>query len=365
MRKNPRFSSARAAEVDLARICAPVAAFAAQPLVIAFAPRAHLRSLEPSAMHSISAELRGLGAALVVHSDVASFCLRPDDACQISTAQPRFAAAALAELCRAAGAPGARFGAGFSLFVVDRRSRLRFARIDASCTEEPMQVLLQVLSESGRQLSSPSAARYEMTRRALIVSSLASACAVALAEACNRVESPRAPAPAAAPQPPPPTAAAMPEQLEIHLKINGQDRALRAEPRVSLLDALRERLGLTGTKKGCDHGQCGACTVLMDGRRVNACLTLAVMAQGTSITTIEGLAKGDELHPMQSAFVLHDALQCGYCTPGQILSAVSLVREGRAHSDEEIREAMSGNICRCGAYNNIVRAISEVQKGGA
>jgi xanthine dehydrogenase YagT iron-sulfur-binding subunit len=362
MRNNQRCSNDSAVEVDLARICAPVAAFATQPLVIAFSPRAHLRALEPSALRSISAELRGLGAALVVHSEVGSFCLRADDACQISTAQPRFAAGALAELCRAAGASRARLGAGFSLFVVDRRSRLRFARVDASCADDPMQVLVQALSEAGRQMSGVAPSRYEVTRRALIVSSLASACAVALAEACKRVEPPRPPAPPSA-APIAPTRE--PEALTITLKVNGQDRALRVEPRVSLLDALRERLGLTGTKKGCDHGQCGACTVLIDGRRVNACLTLAVMAQGTAVTTIEGLARGEELHPMQSAFVLHDALQCGYCTPGQIISAVALVREDRAHSDEEIREAMSGNICRCGAYNNIVRAISEVQKGGA
>jgi xanthine dehydrogenase YagT iron-sulfur-binding subunit len=129
------------------------------------------------------------------------------------------------------------------------------------------------------------------------------------------------------------------------------------DPRVTLLDALRERLELPGTKKGCDQGACGACTVLLDGTRVISCLTLAVMAQGKEITTIEGLAKGDQLHPVQAAFVTCDGFQCGYCTPGQIMSAVGCIREGHTKSDEQIREFMSGNICRCGAYPNIVDAI--------
>ena len=144
------------------------------------------------------------------------------------------------------------------------------------------------------------------------------------------------------------------------LTINGQTRNLRLEPRVTLLDALREYLDLTGSKKGCDHGQCGACTVLVDGQRVNSCLTLAVMAQGKQITTIEGLAKGDDLHPMQEAFLKHDGFQCGYCTPGQILSGVACVSEGHAKTDDQAREWMSGNICRCGAYPNILAAVREV-----
>ena len=145
----------------------------------------------------------------------------------------------------------------------------------------------------------------------------------------------------------------------VRLDVNGVDRALLIEPRVSLLDALRERLGLTGTKKGCDHGQCGACTVHVDGRRVVSCLTLAVQAHEKSVTTIEGLADGDRLHPMQRAFLDHDALQCGYCTPGQIMSAVACVNEGHAGSRAEIREYMSGNLCRCGAYEGIVAAIED------
>jgi xanthine dehydrogenase YagT iron-sulfur-binding subunit len=145
------------------------------------------------------------------------------------------------------------------------------------------------------------------------------------------------------------------------LTVNGQVHELRIEPRVSLLDALREHLGLTGSKKGCDQGTCGACTVWADGRRVLACLTLAVTCEGREITTIEGLAASGELHPMQTAFIARDAFQCGYCTPGQIMSAVALLAEGHADDDEQIREWMSGNICRCAAYPNIRAAIRDVR----
>ncbi len=146
----------------------------------------------------------------------------------------------------------------------------------------------------------------------------------------------------------------------VTLSINGQDHQLEVEPWTVLLDLLRNDLGLTGTKKGCDHGQCGACTVLVDGRGCNSCLLLAVMQDGKQITTIEGLATGDEMHPLQAAFIRHDAFQCGYCTPGQICSAVSLINEGRATTAAEIRELMSGNLCRCAAYPNIVSAIEDV-----
>lgn len=143
----------------------------------------------------------------------------------------------------------------------------------------------------------------------------------------------------------------------ISFDLNGEHREVEVLPWTTLLDLLREQLALTGTKKGCDHGQCGACTVLRDGIRINACLTLAVMIDGATITTIEGLADGDALHPMQAAFVEHDAFQCGYCTPGQICSAVGMVSEGRARTPDDIREQMSGNLCRCGAYPNILSAI--------
>jgi xanthine dehydrogenase YagT iron-sulfur-binding subunit len=152
-------------------------------------------------------------------------------------------------------------------------------------------------------------------------------------------------------------------KLPVTLTVNGTEHRLHVEPWTSLLDLLREQLDLTGSKKGCDHGQCGACTVLVDGRRVYACLTLAVMKDGAQVTTIEGLAADGQLHPLQEAFVEYDAFQCGYCTPGQICSAVALVNEGRAKEPHEIRELMSGNLCRCGAYVNIVAAIRHVLDG--
>ncbi len=145
------------------------------------------------------------------------------------------------------------------------------------------------------------------------------------------------------------------------LLVNGRREAFTADLRTTLLDALREKVGLTGSKKGCDQGQCGACTMHVDGRRVLGCLTLAVSVQGKAITTIEGLAAEDALHPMQQAFIEHDAFQCGYCTPGQIMSAVAMVNEGHAGTDEEIREYMSGNLCRCAAYPNIVAAINDAK----
>ena len=168
--------------------------------------------------------------------------------------------------------------------------------------------------------------------------------------------------------------------LPLTLQVNGQSHTLDVDPRTSLLDMLRENLGLTGTKKGCDHGQCGACTVLVDGRRINACLSLAVMHDGQSVTTIEGLANGEQLHPLQAAFIKHDGFQCGYCTPGQICSAVAVLDEIKAGvpslvsadltqppqvTAAELRERMSGNICRCGAYSNIVEAITQVAGGKA
>lgn len=151
----------------------------------------------------------------------------------------------------------------------------------------------------------------------------------------------------------------------ISLKVNGKDYNLELLPWVSLLDVLREKMNLTGTKKGCDHGQCGACTVIADGKRILSCLTLGVMKDGSQITTIEGVADGENLHPLQKAFIEHDAFQCGYCTPGQICSAIGMLQEGKAKTREEVQELMSGNLCRCGATKGIIEAIMQVKEGGS
>lgn len=158
---------------------------------------------------------------------------------------------------------------------------------------------------------------------------------------------------------------AISEKQSITLRVNGTDQHLEVLPWVSLLDALREKIHLTGTKKGCDHGQCGACTVLVDGKRTLSCLSLAVMREGTEITTIEGIAENGNLHPVQKAFIEHDAFQCGYCTPGQICSAVGMLSEGKANTREEVQDAMSGNLCRCGANRGIINAVMAVKKLGS
>lgn len=150
----------------------------------------------------------------------------------------------------------------------------------------------------------------------------------------------------------------------VNLTVNGEQKILQVQPWVSLLDGLRDHLNLTGTKKGCDHGQCGACTIICDDKRILSCLTLAVMKNGSEITTVEGIAHGDDLHPIQQAFIDHDAFQCGYCTPGQLCSAIGLIKEGKAQTREEVKELMSGNLCRCGANIGIIDAIMEVKAGG-
>jgi xanthine dehydrogenase YagT iron-sulfur-binding subunit len=195
-----------------------------------------------------------------------------------------------------------------------------------------------------------------LSRRTFMLSSAATAAAPLAAGASATAQ---AQTTAARPATAAPVHSGLPLALPMTLRVNGSDHALNLDPRTALLDALREHVGLMGTKKGCDHGQCGACTVLLDGERVLSCLTLAAQAQGRGITTIEGLSTGDTLHPMQQAFVDNDAFQCGYCTPGQIMSAVACVQEGRTRNDDEIREYMSGNLCRCAAYPNIVAAIRQ------
>ena len=190
------------------------------------------------------------------------------------------------------------------------------------------------------------------TRRGFLAASAGTGALVALTSATGRL--PSADAGVAATN--------SPNEVEVQLTVNGSGETLRLEPRVSLLDALREHLTLTGTKKGCDAGACGACTVLVNGRRVNSCLTLAVMHDGDAVTTVEGLAAGERLHPMQAAFIEYDGFQCGFCTPGQIVSGVACVREGHASTDAQAREWMSGNLCRCGAYNGIVDAVRSVAR---
>jgi xanthine dehydrogenase YagT iron-sulfur-binding subunit len=193
----------------------------------------------------------------------------------------------------------------------------------------------------------------EWTRREFVQAAVAAATLLALTALASKPV-----AAVLAAEPPPP---AISGTGPVTLTVNGRDLALELEPRVTLLDALRNYAGLTGTKKGCDHGQCGACTVHVDGRRVLSCLTFAVMQQGKKITTIEGLATGDTLHPMQQAFITHDGFQCGYCTSGQIMSATAVVQEPWGPADDDVREAMSGNICRCGAYPGIVAAVQTVR----
>ena len=288
---------------------------------------------------AIRAELRGLGAVLVVRGGGAAWCFRPDDDPE-RLAEGGDVAGLDEETNRAA------------LVVLDPDGAVRFSR-----TLAPVRglgaSLADALSTAGRTLAVERRAP-ALSRREWLTASLVAGFALAFLDACAAHEKPAVGV--TAPQGIADSTAAS-NDVDVVLHVDGTEHRLPIDPRVSLLDALRERLGLTGTKKGCDHGQCGACTVLVDGRRVNACLVLAVMAQGAKITTIDGLAKGGALHPVQAAFVAEDALQCGYCTPGQIMSAVALLDEGHAGSDDEVREWMSGNLCRCGAYPNIVRAI--------
>ncbi len=325
-----------------------------ETLVVAFADGADLftRAASKAALAPLRAELRGLGASLLVLADDGVWRFRPDDELELRAGREAIDARSMCELRR-------RYSVQsdvLSLFLIDGKGTLRFARSLPTAADDALPTLVDALSTAGRMLTSSPPARALVSRRELVVTSLLGAFAIALAEACHS-------------KPPPPTAnsaappvAETPYDLDVILHVNGADQKVHIDPRVSLLDALRERIGLTGTKKGCDHGQCGACTVLVDERRVNACLTLAIMVHGSKITTIEGLASGDTLHPLQAAFASEDGFQCGYCTPGQIMSAVGLLKEAHARTDDEVREQMSGNICRCGAYPNIVSAIQLARK---
>jgi xanthine dehydrogenase YagT iron-sulfur-binding subunit len=276
---------------------------------------------------ALRAELRGLGAELVVMTPLRGFWIVPDGETR--------ALLPSSSLLKSKGR------APLVVLVYDEQFRLRL-RQEAEAAVPVEAVLLAAIRGASRGVG----------RRELLASALVASLGLALSQACASLKTHDVP-------PPIPEGAGA-TFLDLNLIVNGEKRTLHLDPRTTLLDALRESLALTGTKKGCEMGQCGACTVLLDGVRVNSCLQLAAMCDGRKITTIEGLSKGDHLHPMQQAFVDCDAFQCGYCTPGQILSAIGLLNEGRPAGDDEIREAMSGNLCRCGAYPNIVQAIQRV-----
>jgi xanthine dehydrogenase YagT iron-sulfur-binding subunit len=337
-----------------------LAALRGRPVVVAFAAGFRPAGESAEEIFAIRAQLRGLGALLVVLSDTGAWSFRPDDDVERFAPSSAELDADIAEAARKYGLPPRAGASAPAIFVVDGEGVVRFAHAGGARGPEVLTTLASALDAAGRALTARPAAPITLSRRELVMTSLVAGFVLAFLDGCS---APPAPVPpASAPDPGHPAAG----DVDIVLHVNGADRAVRIDPRVSLLDALRERLGLTGTKKGCDHGQCGACTVHVDGRRVNACLTLAIMVQGAKITTIEGLAAGDELHPMQAAFIAQDGFQCGYCTPGQIMSAVALLAEGHARSDDEVREGMSGNLCRCGAYPNIVAAVQLARgRGGS
>jgi xanthine dehydrogenase YagT iron-sulfur-binding subunit len=295
---------------------------------------------------AIRAQLRGLGAILFVISETGVWSFRPDDDIELAIGPSRRLSREVGELRARCGVASGDDG----VVVVDSEGVVRFAHAPS---HELGASLADALDAAGRELLGLPP-RPGITRRDWAAVSLAAGFSLVLFHGCR--------APSAERPAPPPVTTRPGSEIDIVLRVNGHDRRLRVDARVSLLDALREHLALTGTRKGCDHGQCGACTVMRDGHAVNACLTLAVAAEGAEITTIEGLARGDELHPVQAQFIAHDAFQCGYCTSGQIMSAVALLREGRAKTDDEVRQQMSGNICRCGAYPNIIAAIQAARK---
>ncbi|HWA74081.1 MAG TPA: 2Fe-2S iron-sulfur cluster-binding protein [Polyangiaceae bacterium] len=332
-----------------------LAGFRGQTVVLGFA--SSWAEAQPEKLPRLRAELRGLGAALFLISPHEAYAFSADDELELRMGSSEEDHQKLRWLMAAHGVEEQALAAGETvLVVVDGSGVTRWSQTSPTL-EDPLGTLLAATSRAGAQLrAAPPNNNISLSRRELLVASLTVALAASLA-ACRRPDERKA---KELTQP----AAKGTHEREVTLKINGKTHTLKLEPRVSLLDTLRERLSLTGTKKGCDHGQCGACTVLVSGERVNACLLLSVMVEGAEITTIEGLADGNTLHPMQAAFVAEDGLQCGYCTPGQIVSAVALLKENRARTDAEVREHMSGNICRCGAYPNIVRAIQKA-RGGA
>lgn len=330
------------------------------PLILAFSSDWRLCGESAADLGAIRAELRGLGAVLVVLSSAGVWFFRPDDDVERFELTDDAIDAEIGRLAALYEVPRSFDGTlAPVIFVLDGGGHVRFAMRSPPGAPPMHATLAEALASAGRQIIAAPAASATVSRREWILGMVVAGFALAFAEGCGRS---RLTGTAGAADATEARAPATDEAIDVVLNVNGGDHHLRIDSRVSLLDALRERLGLTGSKKGCDHGQCGACTVLVDGRRACACLMLAVMAQGRQIRTIEGLAHGDDLHPMQAAFLSLDGLQCGYCTPGQIMSAVSLVAEGHAHTDDEVREEMSGNICRCGAYPNIVAAVQLARK---
>jgi xanthine dehydrogenase YagT iron-sulfur-binding subunit len=319
-----------------------------RPRVLAFVKSWHPEHAGQRELAAIRAQLRGLGATLAILSRSGAWSFAPDDDLErfVATGETIDREVAAAAECHDVGADQD------AVVILDGDGRVCFAHRVHGELPATLDVALEA---AGTALLATPRGRITFTRRDWAVSSLCAGFALALL-GCKGNK----------PQDPPPArsepAVRLPTEYDVVLSINGIDRKLRIDPRVSLLDALRERLELPGTKKGCDHGQCGACTVHLDGKRANSCLTLAIMAQHQKITTIEGLASGATLHPVQAAFVQHDGFQCGYCTPGQIMSAVALIAEGHAKTDAEIRESMSGNLCRCGAYPNIVAAVQAARR---
>jgi len=328
-------------------------------MIIACTAMLRVGTWDRETMDAVRAELRGLGAALLVVQPSELWLVQPDDAPErMGTTLNGSDDLAAPTVRTALGLPADANASPLTIVMLDDTGGAPWrwsARpnttggVKAVDIDDVIGALRRATDRRAAESFSPD---YSITRRTMMGSSLAAALFAALAEM----------SPAAAAQPASDSASVSVGTVPVRLTVNGTVHSLHLEPRVTLLDALREQIALTGTKKGCDHGQCGACTVLVDGRRVLSCLTLAVMQQSVPITTIEGLARGDRLHPMQAAFLEEDAFQCGYCTPGQIMSAVGMLAEGHIRSADDVREQMCGNLCRCGAYPNIVAAIERIRK---
>jgi xanthine dehydrogenase YagT iron-sulfur-binding subunit len=351
-----------------ARETLTIASLDGQPAVLAFLDDWSPVDTPPEDLGAVRAELRGLGAVLVVLSSAGLFLFRPDDELERFARASELDAGDVADVHAAFGLKRCAGGlATPGLFVIDGKGILRFAHVWRDGGDVSLGAVTEALGAAGRAVVS-SKRSVLVSRRELVVTSLVAGFALMFLEGCEKSENGK-PTPAGTGSATVSAAAtdggAHEGEIDVTLDVNGTPRKVRIDPRTTLLDALRERMNLPGTKKGCDHGQCGACTVHVDGRRANSCLLFASMVEGKKIVTIEGLAKGNDLHPMQAAFVAADALQCGYCTPGQIMSAVALLQEGVARTDAEVQEMMSGNICRCGAYTNIVSAIQHARKGAA